>query len=103
MRKNIHEIAKVHAIGIAKALGLPKKKKEGGLTMSQYRELKKIIDEQQKEIADLRKLVGNGKGGASLASAWQEAINKGITDGSNPGYPIKREEAAAMIFRLAKL
>jgi len=102
LKTRINEIAKAHAVGIAKALGLPQKKKEGGLTMSQYRELKKIIDDQQKEIADLRKLVGNGKGGASLASAWQEAIDKGITDGSNPGHPIKREEAAAMILRATK-
>ena len=43
LRKNIHEIAKAHAVGIAKALGLPQKKKEGGLTMSQYKELKEEI------------------------------------------------------------
>lgn len=55
--RNIKAIAKKHAEGIAKALNLPRKKpqKGDGLTMSQYLELKTLLEKQSKRISGLEK------------------------------------------------
>ena len=55
--RNINAIARKHAEGIARALNLPRKKPQGGddLTMSQYLELKTMLEKQSKRIAELEK------------------------------------------------
>ncbi|HAF97558.1 N-acetylmuramoyl-L-alanine amidase family protein [Paenibacillus lactis] len=68
-----------HVKGIAKYLGL--KKKEG----------KSITKERDINVVS-----------SWAAPAWEEATKEGLFDGSRPGAPFTREEAAAVLLRMEK-
>ncbi|CAM3813505.1 MULTISPECIES: N-acetylmuramoyl-L-alanine amidase [Paenibacillus] len=68
-----------HVKGIAKYLGLRKRE---GKPMTKERDINVVS--------------------SWAASSWEEATKKGYFDGSRPGAPITREEAAVLIMRMEK-
>lgn len=77
-------------------------KKEDGLTVQQYNELKKLIAEQQKEIDRLKKGNESQEPSKGLAEEWQFGINHQLTDGSNPHQAASRQHVMAFIARYDK-
>lgn len=77
-------------------------KKEDGLTVQQYNELKKLIAEQQKEIDRLKKGNESQEPSKGLAEEWQFGIDHQLTDGSNPHQAASRQHVMAFIARYDK-
>lgn len=77
-------------------------KKEDGLTVQQYNELKKLIAEQQKEIDRLKKGNDSQEPSKGLAEEWQFGIDHQLTDGSSPHQPTSRQHAMAFLARYDK-
>lgn len=79
---------------------------KGELTVSQYNELKKLIEEQQKEIDKLKAEKADAKGdnvASSHQDAWKWAKEKGLFDGSNPAGAFTRQQAATVFQRFNNL
>lgn len=74
-------------------------KKEDGLTVGQYKELKELINKQQKEIELLKKGNESQKPSDGLAKEWQFGIDHKLTDGRNPHQPTARQHAMAFVAR----
>ncbi|MFY0521039.1 M15 family metallopeptidase [Lysinibacillus sp. UGB7] len=90
----------------------PYKKTEGGLTMDQYNELKKLIEAQAKTIniqaEAIQELTAFKKGyleerepSKTHADAWGWAQKEGLVDGKNPQRPLTREQFATIEHRKA--
>jgi N-acetylmuramoyl-L-alanine amidase len=96
------------ARALAKFLGLKKRgevleiSKEEDLTMKQYEELKKLIDAQNKRIAELESQLGLKERAVSESHkvAWEWAKKCGIMNGRNPQRAVTREQLATVIYRL---
>lgn len=84
-------------------------KDKGALTVSQYNELKVIIDAQAKVIAALQaevKAKADAKGntlGGSYEEAWFWAKEQGLLNGENPQGPLTRQQAAIVLKRFYAL
>lgn len=102
-------LALLTANGIAKFYG-QRQLKEGGLTMSQYKELKKLINDQNKKIKSLEKKLAKKQDQFSLSqdagdhqSSFDKAKAKGIMNGKNPYYPLTRAQYASTLDRMGLL
>lgn len=73
--------------------------KEGELTMSHYNELKKEIEELQKQLLSKQDKEVPRKAGKSHVVDWEWLTANGITDGSNPQSDLTREQMATMLKR----
>jgi len=81
--------------------------KKGELTMSEYSELKDLINKQNGEIDELKDQLADKMDTTSSTNdpsdthtdAWQWLINKGITDGTTPLHYITREQTGTMLKR----
>lgn len=97
------------ARALAKFLGLKKRgevleiSKEEDLTMKQYEELKKLIDAQNKRIAELESQLGLKERAVSESHkvAWEWAEKEGLMNGKNPNRPVSREQLATIMYRQA--
>lgn len=79
------------------------KKDKGELTMSQYNELKKLIEAQAKEIKELKsKLNPEQVVGKSHTENWKWAKDNKIMDGTNPKSFVTREQLATVVRRIKK-
>lgn len=95
------------ARALAKFLGLKKRgevlgvSKEEDLTMKQYEELKKLIDAQNKRIAELENQLGLKERPVldTHKTAWQWAEKEGLMNGKNPNRPVSREQLATIMYR----
>jgi N-acetylmuramoyl-L-alanine amidase len=78
----------------------PQKKEE--LTLAQYEELKKLIDAQNKRIAELESQLGLKERAVSEShkEGWEWAKKSGIMNGQNPQRAVTREQLATVIYRL---
>lgn len=75
---------------------------KGGLSVSEYKELKALIEAQDKEIKALKKAQeGNTSQEASkvLEKEWNWGVSKEITDGRNPHQPASRQHVIAFLAR----
>src|SRR5690554_2439267 len=98
------------ARALAKFLGLKKRgevlgvSKEEDLTMKQYEELKKLIDAQNKRIAELESQLGLKERVVSESHkfAWDWAQKQGLLNGQNPQKHVTREQLATVLYRQAK-
>lgn len=80
----------------------PQKKKEE-LTLEQYEELKKLIEAQNKRIAELELHLGLKERAVSESHkvAWEWAEKEGLMNGKNPNRPVSREQLATIMYRQA--
>lgn len=85
-------------------------KNKGDLTMSQYNELKKLIDEQAKTIKKLQEelskksdTINPRKVSSSHASAWDWATANKLVNGADPEKYINREQIATVLHRYHNL
>lgn len=79
------------------------------LTLTQYTELKTVIDAQAKVIAALQKEVvslraekadiTNQKLGAAFDDSWKWAKDNGLLDGTNPGGALTRQQLSLVLKR----
>src|SRR5690554_1670331 len=98
------------ARALAKFLGLKKRgevlgvSKEEDLIMKQYGELKKLIDAQNKRIAELESQLGLKEHAVSEShkGAWEWAQKQGLLNGQNPQKHVTREQLATVLYRQAK-
>ena len=95
------------AQALAKFLGLKKRGEVLGvskeeLTMTQYEELKKLIDAQNTRIAELESQLGLKERAVSEShkEGWEWAKKSGIMNGQNPQRAVTREQLATVIYRL---
>ena len=82
---------------------------EGGLTVSQYEELKNLIEEQKKEISNLKNIVSNIFSNEDEASSYAKpaldwAVKEGIFKGNSngnlmPKAAITRQDLAVTMYR----
>ena len=90
------------------------KKERGDLTMSQYKELKELIDKQAalidrqgRTIVELEdRIFGRNQtpnNWRDFEEAWKRAQDQMIMDGKNPRHPVTREQLAAIFFRMGLL
>ena len=73
--------------------------------MSQYNELKALIDAQAKLIAQLQAEKANVKSdtlGDSFTASWKWAKDEGLLDGKNPGGVLTRQQASILLERYHK-
>ena len=85
----------------------PLQEKKGELTMSEYDELKGLINKQNQEINELKDQLADKMDTTSAtnepsdthADAWQWLIDEGITDGTTPLHYITREQTGTMLKR----
>lgn len=79
----------------------PQKKEE--LTLAQYEELKKLIEAQNKRIAELENQLGLKERPVldTHKTAWQWAEKEGLMNGKNPNRPVSREQLATIMYRQA--
>jgi murein DD-endopeptidase MepM/ murein hydrolase activator NlpD len=76
-------------------------KDEGELTVSQYNELKKLIEAQDKEIKELKsKLNPEQIVGKSHTEHWKWAKDVKLMDGNNPKSSVTREQLATVLNRV---
>jgi len=81
--------------------------KKGGLTMSEYSELKDLIDKQNREIGELKDRLADKMDTTSSSNepsdthtdAWQWLIDEGITYGTTPLNYTTREQTGTMLKR----
>ncbi|WP_447402314.1 M23 family metallopeptidase [Lysinibacillus sp. fkY74-1] len=73
--------------------------KEGELTMSQYNELKKEIEDLKSALRSKQDKEATRKAGKSHDVDWEWLTANGITDGSNPQNDLTREQMATMLKR----
>lgn len=67
--------------------------KEGVLSVNQYNELKKKIEELEKKL-------GTGRDVSSaFLEDWNWAAGKGLLNGNRPSHPVTREQMAAVLHR----
>lgn len=73
------------------------------LTMKQYEELKKLIDAQNKRIAELESQLGLKERVVSESHkfAWDWAQKQGLLNGQNPQKHVTREQLATVLYRQA--
>ncbi|MGG0666985.1 M15 family metallopeptidase [Lederbergia citrisecunda] len=79
---------------------------QGDLTVSQYNELKKLVEAQQKEINALKQEKANIRGenvSPSHKDAWVWAKEKGLLSGDNPAGALSRQQAATVFQRFYEL
>ena len=89
-------------IQMVKANLYPTTNSKEELTMKQYEELKKLIDAQNKRIAELESQLGLKERAVSESHkvAWEWAKKCGIMNGQNPQRAVTREQLATVIYRL---
>ena len=95
------------ARALAKFLRLKKRgevlgvSKEEDLTMKQYEELKKLIDAQNKRIAELESQLGLKERVVSEShkEGWDWAQKQGLLNGQNPQKHVTREQLATVLYR----
>ncbi|SOC05740.1 N-acetylmuramoyl-L-alanine amidase [Ureibacillus xyleni] len=92
------------AQALAKYIGLTKTTNEGELTMAQYEELKKLIEEQARRIATLETMVGLYEREAleTHAEAWEWATKERLMNGKYPNRALTREQFASIEYNKAK-
>lgn len=79
---------------------------KGELTVSQYNELKQLIEAQQKEINKLKAEKANLRGpnvAESHAEHWNWAKEKGLFNGGDPAGVLTRQQAATVLYRFYEL
>jgi len=110
--KVLETAGKLIAQAFAKFAGLKKtgevkgvSTNKGGLTVSQYEELKGIITAQAKRIEVLEAQVGLNERevSATHAAAWNWATAQGLMNGKNPNRPLTREQFATIEYRKNKV
>lgn len=72
---------------------------EEELTMSQYKELLAKIERLENEIATKVNATSNNKVSATHKAGYDWAVSKGLTDGSNPGGALIREQLFTVLNR----
>ena len=79
----------------------------GGLSMSEYKELKNLIQSQNAKIKELENKLSNKMDilterevGKSHKEAWTWAEKNGILNGKNPESHVTREQASTLLKRL---
>lgn len=98
-KRDFEKICKAIATVLAEAYG-KKQLQNGELTMSQYNELKKMIDELKKENRELKEIIdGSGLKEPSTTHklSWAWAKENGITNGDDPRALITRQQVISMI------
>lgn len=90
-------------IQVVKANLHPTTNSKEELTMKQYEELKKLIDAQNKRIAELESQLGLKERVVSESHkfAWDWAQKQGLLNGQNPQKHVTREQLATVLYRQA--
>lgn len=95
----VEKLARLTAKGIIDFVGgkLPVDNLDKGeLTVSQYNELKKEIEQLKQQLNNNREV------SLGFEKDWTWAKNKGLLDGSNPAKYVTREQLSAILHRFSK-